>query len=126
MADQSQLSSMITGFRLSAALGVAAQLGISDLLADGRRSVSELATAASADEDTLRRLLRALATVGMYDGGGAVAGGGPRPAPASHGHGAGSEARRAEDTEHARSGVSVVCPAGGTSSSTSRGATPIC
>ena len=67
MADQSQLSSMITGFRLSAALGVAAQLGISDLLADGPRSFSELAAAASADEDTLRRLLRALATVGVYD-----------------------------------------------------------
>src|SRR6187551_2393214 len=67
MPDRSQLSSMITGLRLSAALGVAAELGISDLLADGPRSVSELAAAASADEDTLRRLLRALATVGVYD-----------------------------------------------------------
>jgi hypothetical protein len=67
MPDRSQLSSMITGFRLSAALGVAAELGISDLLADGPRSLSELAAAASADEDTLHRLLRALATVGVYD-----------------------------------------------------------
>jgi 2-polyprenyl-3-methyl-5-hydroxy-6-metoxy-1,4-benzoquinol methylase len=58
---------MITGLRLSAALNVAADLGISDLLASGPRSVAELAAAASADEDTLRRLLHALATVGVYD-----------------------------------------------------------
>jgi 2-polyprenyl-3-methyl-5-hydroxy-6-metoxy-1,4-benzoquinol methylase len=58
---------MITGFRLSAALNVAADLGISDLLASGPRTVAELAAAASADEDTLRRLLHALATVGVYD-----------------------------------------------------------
>jgi hypothetical protein len=67
MPERSQLSSMITGFRLSAALGVAAELGVSDLLADGPRSLAELAAAASADEDTLHRLLRALATVGVYD-----------------------------------------------------------
>jgi 2-polyprenyl-3-methyl-5-hydroxy-6-metoxy-1,4-benzoquinol methylase len=58
---------MITGLRLSAALNVAADLGISDLLASGPRTVAELAAAASADEDTLRRLLHALATVGVYD-----------------------------------------------------------
>ena len=58
---------MITGFRLSAALNVAAELGLSDLLASGPRTVAELATEASADEDTLHRLLHALATVGVYD-----------------------------------------------------------
>jgi hypothetical protein len=58
---------MITGFRLSAALNVAADLGISDLLVDGPRTVADLATATSADEDTLHRLLHALATVGVYD-----------------------------------------------------------
>ena len=58
---------MITGFRLSAALNVAAELGLSDLLASGPRTVAELAAEASADEDTLHRLLHALATVGVYD-----------------------------------------------------------
>lgn len=67
MPDRSQLHAMITGFRLSAALGVAAELGISDLLADGPRTRAELAAATSTDEDTLHRLLRALASVGVYD-----------------------------------------------------------
>jgi 2-polyprenyl-3-methyl-5-hydroxy-6-metoxy-1,4-benzoquinol methylase len=58
---------MITGFRLSAALNVAADLGLSDLLASGPRTVAELAAESSADEDTLHRLLHALATVGVYD-----------------------------------------------------------
>jgi hypothetical protein len=60
---------MITGFRLSAALNVAAELGLSDRLASGPRTVAELAAEASADEDTLHRLLHALATVGVYDEG---------------------------------------------------------
>jgi hypothetical protein len=58
---------MITGFRLSAALNVAADLGISDLLADGPRTVADLAAATTTDEDTLHRLLHALATVGVYE-----------------------------------------------------------
>jgi cyclopropane fatty-acyl-phospholipid synthase-like methyltransferase len=58
---------MVTGFRLSAALSVAADLGLSDELADGPRTVPELAASVPADEDSLRRLLHALATVGVYD-----------------------------------------------------------
>jgi hypothetical protein len=69
MAQRGDLQSMITGFRLSSALSVAADLGISDLLVDGPRTVRDLAEATSSDEDTLRRLLRALATVGVYDEG---------------------------------------------------------
>ena len=57
---------MVTGFRVSQALSVAADLGLSDQLAGGPRTVADLARAVSADEDTLRRLLRALATVGVY------------------------------------------------------------
>ena len=57
---------MVTGFRLSAALCVAAELGISDELASGPRTVADLAVAVSADEDSLHRLLRALAAVGVY------------------------------------------------------------
>ena len=67
MTDRRQLQAMITGFRISAALNVAADLGISDLLVGGPRTVADLAEATSADADTLRRLLRALATVGVYD-----------------------------------------------------------
>lgn len=58
---------MLTGFRVSAALSVAAELGISDHLAHGPRTLDELAEATSADPDTLLRLLRALGTVGVYD-----------------------------------------------------------
>ena len=61
------LRSMITGFRVSMALSAAADLGLSDQLASGPRTVADLADAVSADEDTLHRLLRALATVGVYD-----------------------------------------------------------
>jgi hypothetical protein len=57
---------MVTGFRVSAALSVAAELGLSDQLADGPRTVDELAMAVSADAKTLERLLRALASVGLY------------------------------------------------------------
>lgn len=67
MPDRSELRAMITGLRLSAALCVAADLAISDLLADGPRTVAELAVDSRADEDTLHRLLHALATVGVYD-----------------------------------------------------------
>ena len=67
MPERPELRAMITGFRLSAALNVAAELGLSDLLASGPRTVAELAAESSADEDTLHRLLHALATVGVYD-----------------------------------------------------------
>jgi hypothetical protein len=67
MTERRDLQAMITGFRLSAALSVAADLGISDLLVEGPRTIADLAGETSADPDTLRRLLRALATVGVYD-----------------------------------------------------------
>jgi hypothetical protein len=61
-----ELRSMLTGFRISAALAVAAELGLSDHLAAGPCSVADLAGTVSADETTLLRLMRALATVGVY------------------------------------------------------------
>jgi cyclopropane fatty-acyl-phospholipid synthase-like methyltransferase len=61
-----ELRAMVTGFRVSAALCVAADLGLSDHLSEGPRTVADLAVTVSADEGTLRRLLRALATVGVY------------------------------------------------------------
>jgi len=46
-------------------LHVAAQLGLADLLADGPRPVEELAAAAAAHPPSLRRLVRALAALGV-------------------------------------------------------------
>ena len=69
MTSRAELQSMVTGFRVSAALSVAADLGISDLLAHGPRTLDELATASSTDRDTLLRLLHALVTIGVYDRG---------------------------------------------------------
>ena len=60
------LQSMVTAFRTSAALSVAAELGLSDELAAGPRTLDELATAVEADRDTLGRLLRALVAIGVY------------------------------------------------------------
>lgn len=57
---------MVTGFRLSAALAVAAELGLSDELADGPRGSADLAAGLAVDPDSLHRLLRTLAAVGVY------------------------------------------------------------
>ena len=54
------------GFIVSAALGTATRLDIPDHLAHGPRTTSDLARAASAHEDALYRLLRALSTVGVF------------------------------------------------------------
>jgi len=68
MPDLPRLRSLIIAFQQSAAVHVAADLGLSDLLADGPRTVSDLAVATGTDEDTLHRLLRALATIGRAHG----------------------------------------------------------
>jgi hypothetical protein len=67
MTERAQLREMITGFRLSAALNVAADLAVSDLLVSGPRTSADLAAAVDADPDTLHRLLHALSTVGVYE-----------------------------------------------------------
>ena len=48
------------------ALGIAADLRVADALAEGPRPVNELAAEAGADPDTLRRILRALASDGIF------------------------------------------------------------
>ena len=48
------------------ALGVVSDLRVADLLADGPRPIGEIARDAGADEDTLHRLLRALASDGIF------------------------------------------------------------
>jgi hypothetical protein len=65
--DPAQLLTQIaTGYMVSAALYPVTKLGIADLLAQGPRSVADLAQTTSADEDALYRVLRALASVGIF------------------------------------------------------------
>ena len=66
MTGAGDLQDLIHSFRISASLSVAAELGISDLLAAGPRSLTDLASATSTDEDTLGRLLRALVAIDVY------------------------------------------------------------
>ena len=59
------LRRLVDGFQISQALHVAAVLGIADLLADGPRSSAHLAQAVGAYQQSLYRVLRALASVGV-------------------------------------------------------------
>jgi len=60
------LFQMATGYWVSQAIYVTAKLGIADLLKDGPRSCVALATATGADAPSLFRLMRALASVGVF------------------------------------------------------------
>jgi C-methyltransferase len=57
---------LITGKWVSQAIYVAAELGVADLLAEGERSVDELARTLDANDDALYRLLRALSSLGVF------------------------------------------------------------
>ncbi len=60
------LTQMITGSLGSQAVYVAAKLGIADLLANGPKNVDELAQSVEADAPSLYRVLRALASFGVF------------------------------------------------------------
>src|SRR4051794_26541581 len=60
------LLQMITGYWVSQALYVAAKLGIADHLADGPVRCQDLAASTGADAPSLYRVLRALASVGVF------------------------------------------------------------
>ena len=60
------LREQIMGFRATQMIHVAAKLGLADLLAAGPRPVEELAAMASAEPQALHRLLRALASLGIF------------------------------------------------------------
>jgi hypothetical protein len=60
------LNQLATGYMVSAALQVVLQLEIPDRLATGPRHVSELAREADVNEDRLYRVLRTLASVGVF------------------------------------------------------------
>jgi hypothetical protein len=61
-----ELERLVNGFRVSQAIYVAATLRIADLLADGARTSDDLAAETGADPPSLYRLLRALASVGVF------------------------------------------------------------
>ena len=61
-----RLRRLAGGYQVTQAIHVATTLGIPDLVADGPRSVAELAAASEADERSLYRLLRALAGIGVF------------------------------------------------------------
>jgi ubiquinone/menaquinone biosynthesis C-methylase UbiE len=66
LSAHQQLDQMITGYWISQAIYAAAKFGIADHLNDGPKTVAELAGATSTNPDALYRLLRALASVGIF------------------------------------------------------------
>lgn len=61
-----QILQMMNGFWMTQCIGVAAQLGVADHLIEGAKSVETLAQLMSVDAQALYRLLRALASVGIF------------------------------------------------------------
>lgn len=60
-----QLIQLTTGTFVSQAVSVVARLGVADALANGPRPCHEIASAVGADPETLYRLLRAVADLGV-------------------------------------------------------------
>jgi ubiquinone/menaquinone biosynthesis C-methylase UbiE len=60
------MTRLLTGYWISQAVHVAAQLGVADLLKDGPRTISDLARATGTHARSLYRLLRALASEGIF------------------------------------------------------------
>jgi hypothetical protein len=65
-ADYAQLMGITVGYQRSRALAAATELGIADLLRGGPRSITDLAQVTRTHEATLYRLLRALASIGVF------------------------------------------------------------
>lgn len=66
LPPEAQLMQMVMGCFVSQAVSVAARLGIADLVRDNPKSVRELAEATETHERSLYRLLRSLASVGVF------------------------------------------------------------
>lgn len=66
LSPPEQIGRMLTGYWISQALYVAAKLGLPDLLQEGPRTADDLAPAAQTRPRPLYRLLRALASVGVF------------------------------------------------------------
>src|SRR5207244_9252490 len=65
-AGYNDMRRLVGGYATSIAVSVVAELGIPDLLAGGPLSVAELARRVGAHEDFLRRVLRYLASEGVF------------------------------------------------------------
>ncbi len=61
-----QMARMITGYWVSQAIYAAAKFSLADLMSNGPRPVAELASLTETDPASLFRLLRALASVGVF------------------------------------------------------------
>ena len=61
------LLQLVSGYRAAQAVYVAAKLGIADLLRDGAKGSDALAAATRTHAPTLRRLLRTLASLGVFE-----------------------------------------------------------
>lgn len=57
---------LITAYWISQAVGAAAKLGLADQLADGSRSASEVATSVNAEPQSVYRVMRMLASIGVF------------------------------------------------------------
>jgi hypothetical protein len=66
LSTRDTLWRMTNGYQVSQAIHVVATLGIADLLKDGPRSVDELAKATGTHATALYRILRALASIGVF------------------------------------------------------------
>jgi hypothetical protein len=66
LPPQMVLLQMVTGYWVAQSIYAAAKLGIADLLTTGARSFEELASTTAANPQALFRLLRALASVGIF------------------------------------------------------------
>jgi len=80
------------GYWISQAIYVVAKLGVADLLRDGPRSGEELARATGAHAPSLSRVMRALASIGVFA---EVEGGGFRLTPLAEGLRTGPDSLRA-------------------------------
>jgi len=63
---KNQMNQLIRGYWVTQAIYVVAELGVADLLVNGPKAAAELAAATSANADLLYRVLRALASLGIF------------------------------------------------------------
>jgi precorrin-6B methylase 2 len=66
MPPSATMLRMISGFRVARAIYIAAKLGLADLLKDGPKESEELAFATRTHAPSLYRVMRALASVGIF------------------------------------------------------------
>jgi hypothetical protein len=66
MPPQVVMLQVANAYRVSQAIHVAAKLGIADLLVNGAKSIPALAEATQTDPQSLYRLLRSLASMGIF------------------------------------------------------------